>query len=374
MQQQIKRPVPTILLVYLIIAASWTLFAAKVLRFCTGQAGATLMVNQLVDWGLLILSGVFLYYVLHRYWQGLDQKIAQQQEWEVNFRRTERALKTLSACNGALVRAKSEPMLLSEIARMIVEKGGYRMVWVGFAEEDETKSVRIGAHAGCEEGYLEKSGITWSDTNERGLGPIGVAIRTGQITGCNDFQTDPKVAPWRAEAIQRGYTSMIVLPLRNAERTFGALSFYSAETNAFNPAEVELLTELAEDLSYGIQALRARRAQEQTEEKLHASETFVRCVLDSITAHIAVLNEEGTIVAVNQAWRRFASENGADDQRVHLGVNYLAACQTGVTHNGKAIATKLGLTAPNEIKRIQPVIHATTRREGKGVSTRFLLQ
>jgi len=41
--------------------------------------------------------------------------------------------------------------------------------------------------------------------------------------------------------------------------------------------------------------------------------------------------------------------------------------------NGKAIATKLGLTAPNEIKRIQPVIHATTRREGKGVSTRFLL-
>ena len=41
--------------------------------------------------------------------------------------------------------------------------------------------------------------------------------------------------------------------------------------------------------------------------------------------------------------------------------------------NGKAIATKLGLTAPNEIKRIQPVIHATTRREGKGVSTKFIL-
>ena len=41
--------------------------------------------------------------------------------------------------------------------------------------------------------------------------------------------------------------------------------------------------------------------------------------------------------------------------------------------NGKAIATKLGLTAPNEIRRIQPVIQATTRREGKGVSTKFLL-
>ena len=41
--------------------------------------------------------------------------------------------------------------------------------------------------------------------------------------------------------------------------------------------------------------------------------------------------------------------------------------------NGKAIATKLGLTTPNEIRRIQPVIQATTRREGKGVSTKFLL-
>ena len=42
--------------------------------------------------------------------------------------------------------------------------------------------------------------------------------------------------------------------------------------------------------------------------------------------------------------------------------------------NGRAIAKKLGLTAPNEIKRIQPVIHGTTRREGQGVRTRFLAE
>ena len=41
--------------------------------------------------------------------------------------------------------------------------------------------------------------------------------------------------------------------------------------------------------------------------------------------------------------------------------------------NGKAIAKKLGLTAPNAIKRVQPVIQATTRREGQGVKTRFIL-
>ena len=42
--------------------------------------------------------------------------------------------------------------------------------------------------------------------------------------------------------------------------------------------------------------------------------------------------------------------------------------------NGRAIAKKLGLTDPKAIRRIQPVIHATTRREGQGAATRFHLE
>jgi len=42
--------------------------------------------------------------------------------------------------------------------------------------------------------------------------------------------------------------------------------------------------------------------------------------------------------------------------------------------NGKAIATKLGLTEKNEIKRVQPVIQAICRREGAGIATRFFLK
>lgn len=42
--------------------------------------------------------------------------------------------------------------------------------------------------------------------------------------------------------------------------------------------------------------------------------------------------------------------------------------------NGKAIAKKLGLTSPKEIRRVQPVIQGTTRREGQGIATRFFLE
>jgi len=55
------------------------------------------------------------------------------------------------------------------------------MAWVGFAENDDYQSVGIAARAGCDEGYIEKSRISWDDTTERGRGPTGTSIRTGQI-------------------------------------------------------------------------------------------------------------------------------------------------------------------------------------------------
>ena len=59
--------------------------------------------------------------------------------------------------------------------------GGYRMAWVGFAEDDENKTVLPVACAGYDQGYLDQAKITWADT-ERGRGPTGTAIRTGKIS------------------------------------------------------------------------------------------------------------------------------------------------------------------------------------------------
>ena len=46
------------------------------------------------------------------------------------------------------------------------------MTWIGFAEEDEARTVRAVAHAGFEEGYLQTLNVTWADT-ERGAVPPG---------------------------------------------------------------------------------------------------------------------------------------------------------------------------------------------------------
>ena len=66
----------------------------------------------------------------------------------------------------------------------------------------------------------------------------------------------------------------------------------------------------------------------QMEEKLRDSEAFNLSVLNSLTSHIAVLDAQGVIVAVNDAWRQFAEENNLPkSSRSMLGANYLDACK-----------------------------------------------
>jgi|GEM_PF-2224219 len=60
--------------------------------------------------------------------------------------------------------------------------------------------------------------------------------------------------------------------------------------------------------------------------ELKASEQFNQATLDALSAHVAVVDREGRIVATNAAWRKFAEENGTDFQRVSDGANYLTIC------------------------------------------------
>src|SRR5215208_6421437 len=67
-------------------------------------------------------------------------------------------------------------------------------------------------------------------------------------------------------------------------------------------------------------------------------ERFARSVLDGLSAHVAVLDEAGTIVAANRAWKAFAEANGGDPRRVSEGANYLGACEAATGPNAEGAA------------------------------------
>lgn len=187
----------------------------------------------------------------------------------LTMQRMDRARRTISAGNRNVVRAQDERTLLQQMCSTIVDIGGYSFTWVGYAQHDERKSVRPVAQAGFDGGLeaLEKSlVVNWSDT-ERGRGPVGTAIRTGSHYVAQNIHSDPRYEPWRAEASRRGYAAVCAFPLFIQDQ-LGALAIYSKEADAFSEEELDLLAEAAEDLSFGITAIRTRAEHEQAHKAL----------------------------------------------------------------------------------------------------------
>jgi GAF domain-containing protein len=222
----------------------------------------------------------------------LSRDITARKLAEDELRRINRELRAISTCNEALLRAKDEQVLLGDICRIICDDAGYKMAWVGYAENDVAKTVRPVASAGVEDGYLADASITWADT-ERGRGPTGRAIRNNESVWIQDFAIDPAAAPWRENALRRGYRSSIALPLRDErDHTFGALMIYSTEPNAFNEDEVRLLGELAGDLAFGIVVLRGRIERRRAEESLRTLNEELEQRVRDRTAELEEKNRE----------------------------------------------------------------------------------
>lgn len=217
----------------------------------------------------------------------------------VELQRMNRALRLLSSVNQTLTHVSMEEELMQLTCDIAVDIGGYRLAWVGFAEQDEAQTVRVICHAGHEEGFLHEQHFSWAD--DENCDPAGMAIRTRNPSIQANISSISMCALWRDAALVRGYQSSIALPLQFEEQVIGALTLYDGSSYTFSAEEIALLKELANDLSYGISALRTRKRQLYAEEALRLSEQRLHSIITTAPfgAHEYELRPDGRLIFIS---------------------------------------------------------------------------
>jgi diguanylate cyclase (GGDEF)-like protein/PAS domain S-box-containing protein len=176
------------------------------------------------------------------------------------------------------------------------------------------------------------------------------------IVGKTVYDIYPRALAEHRDAEDRAIIeSGVPLLNREGETYFGKADKRKQETRWHLTSKIPLKD--ASGRIYGIAGIN----HDITEQKLAAialeeSERFAKSTIDALSKHLCVLDENGTIIAVNKAWRDFAAANGdgqPTDHCLDTGANYLAACDNATGDSaaqGREFAAGIRAVLRGELK------------------------
>lgn len=186
---------------------------------------------------------------------GAMQDITKRKQSEERIKRLNRLYAVLSGINTLIVRVRDRQQMLEQACRIAADEGGFGMVWIGLLDR-ASGMVKPAAWAGF------GSDDEWGSINAsarddaEGQGVTGRAIRSGKPQIVNDIVQDQRPSSKRRRvAVERGFHSVIALPLFVDDKVVGNLSLYAREPGFFDDEEVRLLNDLAGNISFALQYL-----------------------------------------------------------------------------------------------------------------------
>ena len=179
---------------------------------------------------------------------------------------------------GRILNRETDLVRLSEaVCQSLAKTRGYVTVWIARpdAVSQRLAPLAVAGHTA----FFPVTPITWDDA-PTGNGPAGLCMRTRQPQVFHDLVGDPRFAPWRTELLARGAASIASFPLIHRDKLFGVLTVWAdRQIRAFNPDEIQLLAELADDTARAWHGLEESAAFARTRENL---ETLVEAIPDAV--------------------------------------------------------------------------------------------
>ena len=219
---------------------------------------------------------------------------------EESLRKLNRTYSVLNEVNKTILRVRDPQQLFEDTCRLAVEKGGFRMVWIGQLD-GQTKQIKPVASAGEIGTYLDRINIDLAD-NERRNGPAVFALQSGINVIVNDIENDPRMSVWRADSLRMGYRSLAVFPVIVRGEARATLSLYESESGFFNEDEVLQLTDMAADIAFALNYLEQEGERSQAEDALWRLNEEFRMISDNTVDVIWMYDvEKGRFNYVNSS-------------------------------------------------------------------------
>lgn len=209
----------------------------------------------------------------------------------------------LSQVNQSIINSKNQEELFQSVCNVAIVYGQFRMAWIGLHNPDIQKIIHEFS-AGHINGYLEEIDIDLNDPS-KSQGPTGSAYKSCNIVVCNDIENDPRMLMWKDAAIKRKYLSSCAVPLIVNNVVIGVFTLYTSEKNFFREDEQNLIKEIAQNLSFAINAIQSENERKIAEESLIESESRYNSFINNNEDCIFVKDENFRYLIVNDAMARF---------------------------------------------------------------------
>lgn len=175
---------------------------------------------------------------------------------------------------------------------------------------------------------------------EKLVGKYNLGDQPGNLLGCIHSIENPKGCGYSPSCPKCPIRNSVKTALQNGSSSrfaevLSTLLIDGKKTDVW--LEVNTEPVILDGKKCAVVAINNITDRKQAEEALRVSERFAHATLDAIPANIAILDEMGVIVAVNQKWRTFAEENLPENSKLNVceGINYLSVCQTANGPNSR---------------------------------------